>query len=219
MKKVFTDTEINRIINLYTKDGLNTVEIGARLGVSSTPIKRTLKEIGMLKKGKSNGIKISLTSGQEKKIKNLYLKQYKSCNEIGKEMGLTASFVDKYLSKCEFRRDKGKAASIGLVKRYHNMDYNEYLDNIDIYYKYELEVFRVTRQQMIKNLPNYKNRGNSGVDGAYHLDHKFSIIEGFKNNIKPEIIGNIKNLEFIPWEENIKKRTKCSITIEELISN
>ncbi len=41
-------------------------------------------------------------------------------------------------------------------------------------------------------------------------------IEGFRTNIKPEIIGNIKNLEFIPWEENIKKRTKCSITIEEL---
>jgi len=29
-------------------------------------------------------------------------------------------------------------------------------------------------------------------------------------------IGNIKNLEFISWQENIKKRTKCSITIEEL---
>lgn len=28
--------------------------------------------------------------------------------------------------------------------------------------------------------------------------------------------GDIKNLEFIPWLENIKKRTKCSITIEDL---
>ena len=31
--------------------------------------------------------------------------------------------------------------------------------------------------------------------------------------------GGIKNLEFIPWEENVKKRTKCSITINELINN
>ena len=58
----------------------------------------------------------------------------------------------------------------------------------------------------------------SGVNGAYHLDHKFSIIEGFKNNIKPEIIGSINNLEFIPWEENLLKRAKCSITKEQLIN-
>ena len=32
-------------------------------------------------------------------------------------------------------------------------------------------------------------------------------------------IGNIVNLEFIPWQENVKKRTKCSITKEELITN
>jgi hypothetical protein len=43
-------------------------------------------------------------------------------------------------------------------------------------------------------------------------------MEGFNNNVPAEIIGNIKNLEFIPWEENIKKRTKCSITINELIT-
>jgi hypothetical protein len=40
----------------------------------------------------------------------------------------------------------------------------------------------------------------------------------FKHNIKPEIIGNIKNLEFIPWKENLKKRANCSITIEKLIN-
>ena len=148
---------------------------------------------------------------------NLYLKEYKSCEEIAQEVGLTKSFVDKFLSKCDFRRDKGKAASIGLVKRYRNMNYDEYLEQIDIYYKYELEVLKITRQQPIKLLVNYNNRGNSGVDGAYHLDHKYSIIEGFKNNIKPELIGNIKNLEFIPWKENLKKRAKCSITLEELI--
>lgn len=53
--------------------------------------------------------------------------------------------------------------------------------------------------------------------GNFHLDYKYSILEGYKNNISPEIIGNIKNLEFIPWEENIKKRTKNYITINELI--
>lgn len=38
-----------------------------------------------------------------------------------------------------------------------------------------------------------------------------------KNNNPPNIIGNIKNLEFIQWRGNIKKRTKNSININELI--
>lgn len=218
MKIKFTEIEINTIIDLYTKDKLNTREIGVKLGISKTPISRVLKDNELLKKGNSNGIKISLTNEQKSIIKNLYLKEYKSCEEISQEVGLTKSFVDKFLGKCDFRRDKGKAASIGLVKRYRDMNYDEYLEQIDIYYKYELEVLKITRQQPIKLLANYNNRGNSGVDGAYHLDHKYSIIEGFKNNIKPELIGNIKNLEFIPWKENLKKRAKCSITIEELIN-
>jgi uncharacterized protein YjcR len=178
----------------------------------------TLKDKNLLRVGKSNGVKIILTLKQEILIKEMYLQGYNSCDEIAKKTGLTPSFIDKYLSKCNFRRDKGSAASIGLVKRYRGMNYDEYLKIIDEYYKYELMVLKITRQQPIHTLFNYNKRGNSGVDGAYHLDHKFSIIEGFKNKVKPEIIGNIKNLEFIPWKENLKKRANCSITLEELIS-
>jgi hypothetical protein len=79
------------------------------------------------------------------------------------------------------------------------------------------DVMRITKQQPLKELENYHKRGNSGVNGAYHLEHKYSILEGFKNGISPEIIGNIRNLEFICWKKNVKKRTECSITIKELI--
>jgi hypothetical protein len=87
----------------------------------------------------------------------------------------------------------------------------------DDYKKYKNDVTKITRQQSINQLLNYEKRGNSGVEGAYHLDHKYSIVEGFKNGISPEIIGGIKNLEFIPWKENITKRAKCSVTINEII--
>lgn len=204
-------------MKLYTTDGLNTTEVAMLLGVSKTPILRVLKNKNLLRAGKSNGVKITLTPEQERLIKEMYLREYMSCDEIAEKTGLRTSFIDKYLSKTNFRRDKGSAASIGLVKRYRDMNYDDYLNIIDEYYKYELTVLKITRQQSIKTLPNYEKRGNSGVDGAYHLDHKFSIIEGFKNNVKPELIGNIKNLEFIPWEENLNKRAKCSITLEELI--
>jgi transposase len=217
MKKQFTNDEIDKIVKLYTTDGLNTSEVAILLGVSKTPILRVLKNKNLLRTGKSNGVKIILTPRQEQLIKEMYLEEYKSCDEIAKKTGLTSPFIDKYLSNCDFRRDKGSAASIGLVKRYRDINYDDYLEIIDDYYKYELMVLKITRQQPIMTLTNYDKRGNSGVDGAYHLDHKFSIIEGFKNNVNPEIIGNIKNLEFIPWKENLKKRAKCSITLEELI--
>lgn len=51
----------------------------------------------------------------------------------------------------------------------------------------------------------------------YELDHKFSITEGFKQNIKPEIIGHYSNLELIPKFKNRSKRINCSITVEDLI--
>ncbi len=82
----------------------------------------------------------------------------------------------------------------------------------DIYYA---EVMKHTRKNA-KDLENKEKRGRSGVDGKYHLDHKFSIMEGFLSNILPSFIGSKNNLEYIPWEENQKKNKNCSITIEEL---
>ena len=214
--KEFTINQIRDIKNLYLS-GLNCEKIGIKYGVSKTPIKRILKTHGILKKGNSDGKKIILNIEDEEKIKNLYLKKYKSSDEIAKELGLTKSFIDKFLSKSNFRRNKSMGVSVGLVKRYRNINYDEYMNISNEYKKYKNDVMRITRQQPIKELKNYNKRGNSGTKGAYHLDHKFSILEAFKDRVSPEIIGNISNLEFIPWEENIKKRTKCSITIKELI--
>jgi len=60
--------------------------------------------------------------------------------------------------------------------------------------------------------PNDLIRGRS----QYHLDHKFSIFEGFKNNIPPYIISHYTNLEMLSEHDNISKRIKCSITMDEL---
>jgi hypothetical protein len=60
--------------------------------------------------------------------------------------------------------------------------------------------------------PNGLQRGPE-----YELDHKFSISEGFKQNVNPKIIGHDTNLELLPKDVNRSKRIKCSITLEELI--
>jgi hypothetical protein len=53
--------------------------------------------------------------------------------------------------------------------------------------------------------------------GEYHLDHKFSISEGYKFNIPPHIIASKENLEIITEKENCSKQHRCSISYEELI--
>jgi len=217
IKKEFNDIDIENIIKKYS-GGLSVKKISNLYGVSVVPIKRILKDANLLRKGLSNGKKIELSDEQKSLIKFLYLEKYKNTNEISSQIGLTKSFVDKYLTNCGYRRDKSNGASVGLVNRYHGIKYDEYLKIIPDLDKYKLDVVKITRQQPIHNLLNYDKRGNSGVEGSYQLDHKFSISEGFKNGVPAEIIGGIKNLEFIPWEENIKKRTNCSITINELIN-
>jgi hypothetical protein len=54
--------------------------------------------------------------------------------------------------------------------------------------------------------------------GFYHIDHKFSIFEGFKNNVPPKIISAKENLEVLTESENCRKQDKCSITLDELFS-
>lgn len=56
------------------------------------------------------------------------------------------------------------------------------------------------------------NRGR----GKYHIDHKFSILEGFKNNILPIVISHPFNLQMLKEKENISKDFRCSITKRDL---
>jgi NUMOD3 motif len=78
--------------------------------------------------------------------------------------------------------------------------------------KYRRKVYYWTRKNDLTQLKNHEKRALLG----YHLDHKYSITEGFKNNVPPKVIGSINNLEFIPYNVNTSKGIKCSITLEKL---
>lgn len=81
--------------------------------------------------------------------------------------------------------------------------------------KYSNLVWKYTRQTLkYHHIKNIELRGRN----KYHLDHKFSIYEGYKNNINPETISHFKNLRMIPERKNIQKGSKCSITLRELLS-
>jgi NUMOD3 motif len=84
----------------------------------------------------------------------------------------------------------------------------EYLE----FKKYRRKVYYWTSKNDLTLLENYDKRGKIG----YHLDHKYSIAEGFRNKVPPKIIGSIDNLEFLLYTDNVKKGTSCSITLEKL---
>lgn len=151
-------------------------------------------------------------------IIGLYLNDGLSTVEIGRILGTSSTVPQRILKKYGLTRD------ISLAKEYYNanakgLSYNEYIESLPIFKRYRKRVVYHTNKQSIDTLPNYdKIRGLSGTLGCYQLDHKYSILEGFKNDVDPKIIGNINNLEFIPWEDNIKKGTVCSITLDKLLT-
>jgi len=96
----------------------------------------------------------------------------------------------------------------GIAKRNGYETYEEYQTTLSDWEKYKNEVWRITNQQPLTLLENFDKRGQSGIGDAYQIDHMYSILKGFKNQIPPALIGDIKNLQMLPWLENLQKGWK-----------
>jgi hypothetical protein len=116
-KKVFSDKEINEIIEMYHIKKLGLLKISELFNVSKTPIKRILSERNLLRKGVSNGKKINLSDKQKNQIRELYLVENKNCNEIGDVIGCSCGKIFNYLKTNQLSRNRSEGASIGLKKR------------------------------------------------------------------------------------------------------
>jgi len=149
-------------------------------------------------------------------IKKMYLFDNLSTTEIGNKLGVSSTVPQRILKKYGLTRNISYSKELKFANNL-GLKYDEYIKRLPVFKRYRKKVMFYTNKQPINTLPNYDKRGKSGVKGAYQLDHKFSIIEGFKNDIDPKIIGCLYNLEFITWEENIKKGGGCSITIKNLL--
>lgn len=86
------------------------------------------------------------------------------------------------------------------------------VEDRDKFQEYRNKVGLESARHDIHLLENFDKRGPK----EYHLDHKYSVFEGFKNNVPVEIIGHICNLEMLRYSENTSKGEKCSITLDEL---
>jgi len=87
------------------------------------------------------------------------------------------------------------------------------IELIEPYQQYIIEVRRLSeRNILIHGLQDVDKRSRD-----FHLDHKVSMCYGFNNDISPDIIGSIHNLEIIPSSDNCSKKDENSINPQELI--
>jgi len=86
------------------------------------------------------------------------------------------------------------------------------------FYRYKAVVSYVTEKHRALLSTGYIT-GLAGKPNAHHIDHNYSILDGYKNKVSPLVVGNIANLRMLPWEENLTKSSKSGMLIETLLRN
>ena len=94
-------------------------------------------------------------------------------------------------------------------------EYQIYRNNVHAFTSYNLRIFGY--EFFGENWKNSIGCRNSDVDN--NIDHIFSIKNGFIKKIEPYIIGSIINLRMIKMYDNLSKKDRSDITIEELYEN
>lgn len=51
-----------------------------------------------------------------------------------------------------------------------------------------------------------------------HVDHWFSVLDGYRNGVSPEVLAHPQNLRLLPGLENSRKNSKSGITLIELLA-
>lgn len=122
------------------------------------------------------------------------MKRY-SCDKI-----TALDLQESIIEKVRFTRIKNNI-SVDIANDYEYFVYKKIVN------KETKKTLKLNKKTLVKH-----NKGDT-------LDHKYSIFWGFYNDVPPEIIGSIHNLEYISLSENCKKQTNCSIDLKTLLEN
>lgn len=87
----------------------------------------------------------------------------------------------------------------------------EDLDNFELYRR------RVKKFTYISIKEKYSKKDLKNIGRTKdHIDHIFSIQRGFINGILPQVIGSKSNIRILEGSKNVKKHTKCDISMNGL---
>jgi hypothetical protein len=82
-------------------------------------------------------------------------------------------------------------------------------------YKKQVRALTAKTYRNFKSIINPNNLTNGKYD--YHIDHKYSVYEGFKNGVDVKIMSSKENLQMLHYLDNLCKGTRCSIQLDELL--
>ena len=83
--------------------------------------------------------------------------------------------------------------------------FEEYVEKYPEKEMYKRNVWRLTYRNDLTVLEHWDKRGKCGVDGAFQIDHIYPVSKGYENNIPPEELAKMDNLQMLPWRENLLK--------------
>jgi len=148
------------------------------------------------------------------KIKQTNSKTWNSDKKPAKWLASTLENDEWFekLSLASLGKEKSEEAIKKMVETKVGMSYDDWQLAKTDYEKYWREVSKFTNRVSKTLIENFEIKG---VD--WHLDHVYSISDGWRNGVLPEIIGHHVNLRFIPAIDNLKKNKKSHITQEELL--
>ncbi len=180
---------------------------------------------------------------KEKTIQRHYGKQYKNPSNVPEikekiQNNIKKSNLERYGVECTFSVPEIRAKAIDSMIDRYGVPYNVYREEYwDKYYKSRIKNGTSRTLENKKDLRSYAHIARFITGKVYiefkalinpdnktrskdknHLDHKFSIVNGFDNNIDIEKICMPYNLCIIPAKENERKHTNSSISIGELNS-
>lgn len=85
--------------------------------------------------------------------------------------------------------------------------------------KYRMQVKQITARSYHEHYYKINPDNLPRARYKYHLDHIFSVEEGFKQGVSAEIIGHWSNLQMLWHLDNSVKNTKCHKTLIQLIED
>lgn len=163
------------------------------------------------------------TKGESRKLSYEFVKS--KFEERGFTL-LSTEYIDSS-HKLEYLCERGHKTSICYADFYngYGCKYCQYENNRRYFTEEELEKFKTYKRAVnyvtainykkYKYLINPENLKRSLYD--YHLDHIYSMIDGFDNNIDVEIIGSVPNLRMVTSKYNLNKKGRSDMSKEVLI--
>lgn len=190
-------------------------------------------------KEKSNNLKLNLSNkfkGDRNPSKNDDVKKKK--NQIIINFKNVQNYVSKYGYFLESINGQNKFADLTLkcpknhifkikwcsLSKNKQCKYCYYesiripIESIEEFTKYSKKVRYLTRSTFMRHKKIIDGYELKEIDSKnYHLDHIYSISDGFINKIDPEIISSYHNLRVIRRVDNLEKGRKSDIELDYLI--